>query len=224
MPPFPTTRWTLVSESRQSPEARRRALEELLRVYWPPLVVYLQCRGVSAEEAQDVVQDLFADLLEGDFIGRLDRSRGRLRGFLKACADHHLGRHREHDGAKKRGGGAVVLALDDVLAERLADAGAEDAEAAFDRRWAAAVLGRAMARLVSEQGDRADLLRAFFGGDPPPAYRDAAKGAAMSVPQLKSFLHRARLRYREILLDEVRETVADGREAEIELGEILASC
>jgi RNA polymerase sigma-70 factor (ECF subfamily) len=31
----------------------------------------------------------------------------------------------------------------------------------------------------------------------------------MSAPQLKAFLHRARLRYRELLRDEVAQTVDD---------------
>lgn len=220
---FPTTRWTLVSAARLPAETRRRALQELLQIYWPPLVVYLQHRGASLPDAQDIVQDLFAELLNGDFVQRLDPARGRLRGFLKVAAKHHLARRREREGAQKRGGKRIVVPLDAALCERVTDPSADDAEAAYDRRWAARVLDRALDRLVAQAGDRAALLRTFFGGGLAPSYRDAAASAGMSVPQLKSFLHRSRLRYRALLLEEVADTLVDPTEAGDELAALLAS-
>lgn len=98
-------------------------------------------------------------------------------------------------------------------------------EEAWRRSWAEGVLARAMSALKAEydqgrrEGDFA-LLARFFGGGPAPGYREAAAEAGMSLPQLKSFVHRARGRLRELVLAELADTVAPG-EAEAELAELL---
>jgi DNA-directed RNA polymerase specialized sigma24 family protein len=220
---FPTTRWTLVAAAGGAD--RERALQELLRAYWEPVYVYVRRKGLGPEDAADAVQDLFAELVAKDFPAKLDPDKGLLRGWLRACADHRLAHRRERAGAKKRA--AEVVPFDADVAERAVASSADDPERAFQRAWAARVMDRAMARLRGEfdRGERTGdfaLVSRFFGADEPPAYREAAAAAGMSLPQLKSFLHRARLRYRELVLDEVRDTVADAAEAERELAELLA--
>ncbi|MFZ5475443.1 MAG: RNA polymerase sigma factor [Myxococcota bacterium] len=221
---FPTTRWTLIAAARGSDAERRRALEELLAAYWEPVYVYVRRRGLGPEDAAEAVQDLFAELVEKDFPAKLDPAKGRLRGWLKACADHRLAHRRAKAGAKKRA--AEVVPFDADVAERAVAASGEDPERAFQRAWAGRVMDRAMARLRGEYesgertGDFAIVLR-FFGDGEAPSYRDAAAEAGMSLPQLKAFLHRARARFRELVLDEVRDTVGDPAEAERELAELL---
>src|SRR5690349_15146560 len=74
---FPATRWTLVLASRSSPEARRKALEELLSIYWRPLYVFARHCGSSHDEAQDAVQGLCAQLVSSEFLAHLDPERRR---------------------------------------------------------------------------------------------------------------------------------------------------
>lgn len=224
---FPATRWTLIREAQGDPAARRAALDELLAAYWTPLYVYARRKGLSAEDAQEAVQDLFADLLERRFPGTLDPARGRLRGWLKACLDHQLVDRHAARTAKKRGGGVRHVPLDTEVGERAVAAAAEGPEEAYTRQWAAQVMERALARLGEEHRDQAragsfDVLLRFFGSGPAPAYRDVAAETGMSVPQLKAFLHRARLRYRALVLDEVRLTVASPEDAEREMSELVA--
>jgi RNA polymerase sigma-70 factor (ECF subfamily) len=54
-----------------------------------------------------------------------------------------------------------------------------------------------------------------------PAYDALAAEHGMSVPQLKSFVHRARGRFRELLLARVADTVQTPAEAEVELADLL---
>ena len=83
---FPTTCWGRILEAGDpaAPEARA-ALEGLCRDYWYPLYAFVRRKGHDPETAQDLVQGLFADLLERDDLRGLEPQRGRFRSFLMAC-------------------------------------------------------------------------------------------------------------------------------------------
>src|SRR5882724_3832912 len=87
---FPTTRWTLILEAKGDPAAKRRAFDELARVYWRPLFVFLRSKGLDATAAQDAVQELLFTLLQRDLVEKVTPERGRLRGYLKTAATNHL--------------------------------------------------------------------------------------------------------------------------------------
>jgi RNA polymerase sigma-70 factor (ECF subfamily) len=63
---FETTHWTLLLRARQSDstETARKAFSNFCTAYWPPLYAFLRRRGHASPEAQDLVQDFFAHLLE----------------------------------------------------------------------------------------------------------------------------------------------------------------
>jgi len=118
------------------------------------------------------------------------------------------------------------MPLDFELAERVAAEDAHGPDEAFEREWAASVMERALERLRTEyeSGARSGpfaLLLQFFRPGEPPSYREAAEEHGMSLPQLKTFLHRARVRYRELVREEVADTVGGPEEAEAELAELL---
>lgn len=220
---FPATRWTLILAARADPSQRKRALTELLSVYWRPLYAFARTRGLNRDEAEDLIQSLFADLLARDFLGTLDPARGRLRSFLRTALVHHLSHHRESARAARRGGGAVPISIEDV--EPVAPG--DDPERALDRAWARTVLARAMDALREEfeSGRREGpfhLVSQFFGDTAPP-YAEAAQAAGMTAPQLKSFLHRARKRYRELVQSEIAHTVESTEAIEPELSELLGA-
>ena len=218
---FPDTRWTLVSRAR-GPDARV-ALHELLGQYWAPVWRLYRARGLAPEDAEELAQELFVELMDGESLARVDASRGRFRTWLRACATNHHLRWLESGRALKRGGAVRRVAMDTqgLLEAEAASAVAPDAEGAFDRAWAEGVMARAMAALRAEYADGTrggdfGLVERAFGGT-LPAYRELAAEAGMSVPQLKSFLHRARGRFRELLTREVRETVGEDQvEAELQ--------
>jgi DNA-directed RNA polymerase specialized sigma24 family protein len=224
MSPFPTTRWTLILGASQSPEAEAEAWKHLLARYWPPLYSLFRAKGLDAASAEDAVQGLAAELLERDVLKRLSPERGRLRGFLKVAAENHLMRSYERAAAEKRGGGVRPIELDAALGERLAGP-APSPELAFERAWALAVFDRALVALEGEWHGRAgdfEVLRRFFSPErETPAYRDAAAEFGLTVPQLKSMLHRARLRFRELVEAEVRETVQADRDVNEEVASLL---
>lgn len=195
-------------------------------MYWKPLYLFARGRGLAPAAAEDAIQGLFADLLDRDFLQQLDPARGRLRSFLRTSLVFYLSNQRSSARAARRGGGVAPVDLGDVESE-VADLSALDPERALDRLWARALLARAMTALRSEyeQGTRSGsfaLIERFFG-DSPPSYAEVTAEAGMTVPQLKSFLHRARLRYRELVRAEVAETVASPDDIDAELQGLLAS-
>jgi RNA polymerase sigma-70 factor (ECF subfamily) len=223
-PRFPETRWTRIVAARDRPDLRREVLGELCASRWQPLYVHLRKQGLPRERAEDVVQGFLVHLLERDFLARVDPGRGRLRAYLKAALAHYQVNLHQHESAAKRGGGGRPLAFDDV--EAVVPAAPDDPAAAFDREWALALFEGALAELEAElasgarRGPVAVVRQLFRLGETPP-YDALAAEHGMTVPQLKSFVHRARARFRELLLARVADTVQTPDEAEAELGELL---
>lgn len=226
MSAFPTTRWTLILSARESPEAKAQAWRHLLTTYWTSLYALFRARGLDAAAAADAVQGLCLELLERNVVEQLAPERGRLRGFLKVAAENFFIRQHEKATAAKRGGEARPFELDLALGERLADPSLTP-DLAFERAWAVGVFERSMQALEQDWASRAgdfELIRRFFSpGAEPPAYRDAADQFGVSIPQLKSLLHRARLRFRELVEAQVMETVGEGAELQTEVNSLLDS-
>jgi hypothetical protein len=90
---FPPTRWSVVAAVRSDDSAERtRALDVLFAAYWKPVYKYIRLKfSMPREEAQDLVQGFFAELLERDLLSRWEccsawRSDSR-RCFWSAPAD-----------------------------------------------------------------------------------------------------------------------------------------
>ncbi len=226
---FPTTQWGDILSKRGDTGRRELLMGELCQQYWRPLFSFARFRGLSVEAAEDAVQDVFAKLVASDFLEALDPARGRLRSYLRKVMDNTLSHQREKASARKRGGGKQIIALDHEWAERsLADSTGVSPEQAYDRSWARHVMDAAFARLEQEyqSGRRKgpfEVIKAVFAAESAPAYGDVAAEYDMSLPQVKSFIHRARVRFRELVLDEVSRTVAHTTDAQAELSCLVAA-
>ena len=229
---FPTTCWGRILEAGDPavPEARA-ALEGLCRDYWYPLYAFVRRKGHDPETAQDLVQGLFAHLLERDDLRGQGPERGRFRSFLMACCTHHLARHHDRERAVKRGGGRVLIPIESLAAE--SRFGVEPAdeltpERLFDRRWALTLLDRVLAALDAEmtQSERRtlyDQLRpSLLGHEGAPSYRTIAQVLGLTEGAVKMAGQRLRARYREILRAEIARTVAEPAEIDDEIRDLLS--
>jgi len=117
---FITTRWSVVlscSDSKVESVAARDALSELCKTYWRPIFAYICRRGYSPEDAEDLTQDFFTNLLEGPLLQRADPERGRFRSLLLKALQDFLGHATEKLHARKRGGDVRFVSWDDWIAE-----------------------------------------------------------------------------------------------------------
>ncbi len=218
---FPTTRWSVVLAAKgSSTAASEEALATLCGIYWYPLYAYIRRRGYSADEAQDLTQGFFARLLEKRYLQDYQRERGRFRSFLLASLEHFLANQRDWSAAQKRGGGLLPVPLDLVLRSGETRYGlhARDEltpEKIFERQWALALLDQTLARLQAEfaaagRSGQFDRFKAFLTGDGVHVpYSQLAEELAMSEGAVKVAIHRLRRRFREVLREEISQTVAD---------------
>jgi RNA polymerase sigma-70 factor (ECF subfamily) len=224
---FASTRWSLVAAAGQpdSPEAAA-ALASLCRLYWYPLYAYARRRLPTAEDAQDLTQDFFAQLLEKQYLRQVDRQRGSFRSFLLTAFKHFLTKQQERAHAQKRGGGRTHLPLDFQVGERryqLEPTHAADAETLYERRWALTLLEQALAQLRDEltragKGRLFEALKGTLTGeDAPRPYAELAHEMGLSAEAIKVTVHRLRRRYGELLRTEIAETVSSPEEVEDEL-------
>jgi RNA polymerase sigma-70 factor (ECF subfamily) len=229
---FQTTRWSLIRRAAAPGAAGEQALGELLAAYWQPVYVYYRRLGARRDDAADLTQGLFADLLARGDLAMADPERGRFRTFLRTCARNWWQNERERAAARKRGGGVRLLSLEPDDAEAwLAVQPVEvlDAEALFERRWACTVLDRAVWRLEQDElaADRHAqfaVLRAVLDGSPPPRpWAELARTLDTTEGALKVAAHRLKARFRDLLAAEVRETLTDEVAAGGELQELLAA-
>jgi len=208
----------------------RRALEELIQAYWFPLYAFVRRQGEAPAGAEDMVQEFFAHLLEKKFIAQVDRSKGKFRSFLLAAVKHFLSKERDKLRAQKRGGGQAVIALDALDAEaRYAVEPADDMtpERLFDRRWALAVLDQVLARLSAEyaQSGKARLYGAIepclTGGAGALDYAHLSRELRMTEGAVRVAVHRLRRRYRDVLREEIAQTLDSPGQVEEEISYLL---
>ncbi len=227
-----TTQWSQVLAARDGTDTDAQvALESLCQTYWQPLYAYIRHQGYGPEEARDLTQGFFAELLEKDLLADVDPERGRFRSYLLASLRHFLSHARDRDRALKRGGGARTISLDVEAGEAGYEARPVDAttpEEVFERRWATTVLERAMDRLRQEaHGSRGeshfDRLKVYLTSeDAQLPYREVARDLGMTEGAVAAAVGRLRRRFGRYLRAEVAEIVADPASVDDELRHLLA--
>jgi RNA polymerase sigma-70 factor (ECF subfamily) len=211
------------------PQARD-ALEKLCQTYWYPLYAYVRRRGYAQADAEDLTQAFFSRLLEKNWIGSADREKGRFRSFLLTAMKWFLADEWDKARAQKRGGGRIVSLQFDAADTRCAREPVDTLtpEQSFEWRWALTLLERVMSRLQAEfaRDGKAELFEALkpclLGERTTQPYAALASTLAMTEGSVKVAVHRLRQRYRQLLRDEIANTVANPEEVEEELRYLFA--
>ena len=230
---FVTTRWTMVlSAGRRSSPQSDRALADLCQTYWYPLYAYVRRQGHSMEDAEDLTQAFFARFLEKNYLEGLSSERGRFRAFLLASLKHFLANEWDKATRQKRGGGARHLSLDwQSAGERYHFDPPDHAspDRLFDREWALALLERVIRRLRDEcvADGKENLFEQAKGylmvGQAAIPYAQAALELGMDEGAVRVAVHRLRRRYRQILRDEIAQTLSDPGGVDEELRSLQAA-
>ena len=218
------------------PERARVALGKLCQTYWMPLYTFVRTRGYSMHDAQDLTQSFFAHLIEHEIYARADREKGRFRSFLLASLKNFLADAYSYAHRVKRGGAEEFLPLDEGRAEaaeslfqtHFANKEPTNEDTLFERSWAEALIGAGLERLSAEyerDGKQSlfQQLRIFLTGsaEPLPTYDQLAGRMGLPASTLRSHVTRLRMRYRELLRAEVRQTVGSEAEVDGELHELF---
>ena len=230
---FPNTLWSEVVAAANHPPRRQ---SRRWRICVPDIGFHsIRTSGATrhSDEAEDLTQAFFSRLLQKGYLTDYRRERGKFRTFLLACLKHFLANERDWASAQKRGGGNPELPLEFDInnAEQKLLYDPPDnltPEVLYERQWAFSVVARVQARMEREfeRGGRSRhfaQLRAFITDeDNPLPYREIAASLGISEGSLKVTVHRLRRRFRELLRDEISQTVLSQEEAQEELGFLMS--
>lgn len=208
------------------------SLEDLCRTYWYPLYAYIRYQGHPPEEAEDLTQGFFARLIEKDYLRLADPSRGKFRSFLLSSLKHFLTNEWMRSMRQKRGSGYTLISWDRQNAEQrygLEPVDELTPEKVFEKKWAIALLEHVLARLKQEQVELGrerlfEEVEGWLWGDRGAiGYTELAGQLGITEAALKAAVHRLRLRYRELLREEIGRTVATPLEIQEELEALISA-
>jgi DNA-directed RNA polymerase specialized sigma24 family protein len=228
---FTTTHWSVVLEAQGESPAAHEALEKLCRTYWRPIFVFLRRQGLRPDEAEDITQGFFAELLERRSLDAVRKEKGRLRSFLLGGVKYFLANEQRRAMAIKRGSGLCPIPLEELRAEDRIDIEPADpmtAEMIYERRWALTLLERVLSRLKDEYhaADNAalfDSLKELLPDEPgSPSQAELAARLGMSENAVRQAFYRFRQRYQSLLREEIANTVATPGDIEDELRHLIA--
>jgi RNA polymerase sigma factor (sigma-70 family) len=228
---FTTTHWSVVLEAQGESPAAQEALEKLCRTYWRPIFAFLRRQGLPPEEAEDITQGFFAQLLERRKFSALRKEKGRLRSFLLGALKYFLADEQRRAMAIKRGKGQRLIPLEELRAGQRIEMEPADpvtAEMIYERRWALTVLEQVLDRLKNEYrtaGNAAlfDSLKQLLPDEPgSPSQAEIAAHLGMTENALRQAFYRFRQRYQSLLREEIANTVATPADIEDELRHLIA--
>jgi len=221
----------VLAAGQKSTSQKAAALQSLCHTYWRPLYAYVRRQVTDVNESQDLTQAFFAELLEKNYIGIAVPERGRFRAFLLTAFKHFLSKQWDKAKAQKRGGGRTMISLDFATADaeyRFEPCTRLTPEQLYDRQWAITLLEQILLRLEKEFAMRGKTehfrhLKDFAIGDHASVtYADAAAALGTTEAAAKMAAHRLRQRYRELLRDEIAQTVATCDEIDDEIRSLFA--
>jgi RNA polymerase sigma factor (sigma-70 family) len=219
---FPLTRRSVIEAVRSiDAEERERALEAVCAAYWKPIYKYIRLRWKRpAEEAQDLTQGFFLELLERELLEKFDPKKGRLRTYLRVCVDSMVMNEDKASKRQKRGGTIPHVALDFSAAEEelgatvmdpSAIASPESLEEFFEKEWVRSLFALAVEDLrqlcVECERERTfHLFEAYdLEGSEKISYGQLSKEYGISVTDVTNALAWARREFRKIALERLRE-------------------
>ena len=231
--PFTATHWSVVLEAQGPTPAGQEATDKLCRTYWRPVYSFVRRQGIEPEEAKDLTQGFFALLLERRDLDTVRKEKGRLRSYLLTSLKHFLTNERYRTMAIKHGKGRHLIPADASRDRDHIDIAQADnltADQIYERRWALTVLDQVLARLGDEyragrpaSAGLFDRLQKSLTAEPDrPSQADTAQEFGMPESAVKEAFHQLRRRYRQLLREEIAQTVMVPGDIEDELRHLIA--
>jgi len=201
------THWTMLRQAHGGTAHEAAAARQaLMERYCGAVFRYLLRRVRDASVAEDLTQEFALRFIQGRF-ERADRERGRFRDYVRGALFRLV---QDHYREQARGLRPVALEHDPAGHDEQAAA-----DQAFRESWRQELLARAWRALEQEAGQpfyavlrlRADQPE--LTGGQMAEMLTARLGRDISPANLRQLLHRARERFAELLLDDIRQSLED---------------
>ncbi len=231
---FLTTHWSLVEHIQSDDDKDRALIGLLLNKYWKPVYCYLRHKGYVNEDAKDLTQGFFHEVvLNKDLVGRADQSKGRFRTFLLHALDQYLSNEKRKQTTQKRSPKGKLVALDIVSPPALPEAVSRlNPEDSYNYAWTASMLDQVFVEVETrclEDGLEVHwwifqdkVVQPIMEDNSPPSFADICekygiedqKKAANMVTTVKRRLQKALKQY-------LRNTATSDDEIHEEFAEIV---
>jgi len=232
---FLTTHWSVIENVGSSDEDKNRALVgSLLSKYWKPVYCYLRRKGYDNEQAKDLTQAFFHEVVLGrSLIQKADQSKGRFRSFLLIALNRYLITARTGQAAQKRIPKSKIVSLDVKDLPELRQTASElTPEDSFNYAWVSALLEQVLQEVEAkchEDGktvhwhifhDR--ILGPIMEKTKPPSMQEICRKYAIENEVTASnMMVTVKRRFQTALKSHLRSLVVSEEQVDEELAEIM---
>jgi DNA-directed RNA polymerase specialized sigma24 family protein len=232
---FLTTHWSLIENIYGNDEDRNNALIGLLLTkYWKPVYCYLRRKGYDNEQAKDLIQGFFQEVVLGrDLIQKADPSKGRFRSFLLMALNRYLINVRHEETAQKRIPKHRLIPLNEIdLPELPSEVTESTPEDTFNYAWLSVLLEQVIAEVEKKCREQGLTIhwQAFYdkviqpimeSTDPPTLSDICDKYGVEDQRKASNMIITVRRRFQVALKRHVRNSVISGDEVSDELSDLM---
>jgi len=232
---FLTTHWSIIENVGSSDEDRNQALISLLLTkYWKPVYCYLRRKGHDNEQAKDLTQGFFHEVVLGrSLIQKADQSKGRFRSFLLIALNRYLITAKTGQAAQKRIPKSKLVSLDVTDLPELRQTASElTPEDSFNYAWISALLEQVLQEVEAkchEDGktvhwhifhDR--VLEPIMEKNEPPSMTEICRRYGIqSEATASNMMVTVKRRFQIVLKSHLRNLVVSEEQVDEELAEIM---
>lgn len=232
---FQTTHWTAIETIGSNDDACNRAMVgDLLRTYWKPVYCYLRQKGYGNEEAKDLTQGFFHEIVLGrKLIQRADHTKGRFRTLLLTALDRYLTSFHRKQTAQKRAPKDRLVQLEDIdPADMPEPIGEFNSEESFNYAWVSELLDQMLAEVEAEccsrgmtvhwQAFRARVLRPIIESKEPSSLAEICDRFGIEDGiKASNMIFAVKKRFQAALRRHLRESVVSEPEVGEEMQELM---
>jgi RNA polymerase sigma-70 factor (ECF subfamily) len=232
---FLTTHWSLIQDLDSSDKGGNRALIGLLmNRYWKPIYCYLRRKGYNNEQAKDLTQGFFHEVvLERHLIESADSAKGRFRSFLLMALDRYLVNVRKMETAQKRMPKGNLVPLDMVEPPELPNSLMNsDPEDTFRYAWISDLLERVLEQVEAKCYEDGKTVHWYIFRDrllkpiierinPIPIKELCAKYSIEDSTKVSNMIVTVKRRFQATLKQHLRDSVISEEHMEGEIEEII---
>ncbi|UCH32572.1 MAG: sigma-70 family RNA polymerase sigma factor [Candidatus Bathyarchaeota archaeon] len=233
---FLTTQWSLIEKvrSHEQQDKNQALIGQLIKRYWKPVYCYVRRKGYKNEEAKDIVQSFFHEVVLGrELIQKADKGKGQFRSFLLFALNRYLKVVQRDEKAKKRIPKSKLLSGDTVDISQLMEiTSGLTPEESFDYAWVSDLLQEVLKEVEAQCYTDGKMVHWNIFEDRvlKPIMED------MEAPSMEEICHKygisdtikasnmivtVKRRFRLALKEHVRESVTSDGQIEEELEEIM---
>jgi DNA-directed RNA polymerase specialized sigma24 family protein len=232
---FQTTHWSEIFDANTTDDIRRNmVIDSLLHRYWKPVYCYLRRKRYDNEQAKDLTQGFFHEIvINSNLIRQADQTKGRFRTFLLTALNHYLIDVHRREKAKKHkpNGGFITLEGNDLYSLTMVHSSMTP-DQVFNYVWATDIINQVISQVKRECCDtakekhwdvfRAKILDPIIENKNNPSLKELCKRYNIeNEAKASNMIITIKRCFKRVLEDHLRRFVRADSEIEDEFNELL---